>query len=80
MDILIFGFPAALLVIGLTLVVKQFVDSRFMPLVAVLFGIIIMVMGDWGNISFETFVQGIVVGLISCGLWDIGKKTIVGEK
>lgn len=79
-DILIYGFPAVVIIIGLTQIVKKFVDSRYMPLVAIVLGMLIMVLGDWKSIEAETFVQGIVLGLVSCGLWDVGKTTITGGK
>ena len=59
-------------VIGLTQVVKdtKFVDKRFIPAVAVLLGVALA----WflGN----SLVDGVVMGLMSTGLFSAGKQIV----
>lgn len=52
-------------------------DSQFMPLVALAFGLILTFVADITNLSSLSVLTGLAVGLSSSGLYDIGKKTIL---
>jgi hypothetical protein len=82
MDIIIYGFPAVAIVIGLTEVVKRiFGDKidRFVPFISVIIGILLAVVSSYQYFSAESVVRGVVVGLVACGLWDNTKKTLLGK-
>ena len=81
MDIntLIYGFPAVLIIIGLTQVAKQYIENRWMPILAILFGVILTSLVNYRAWTPEALVTGIVLGLVASGCWDMGKKTCLGK-
>lgn len=79
MDLLIYGFSAVAIVIGLTQVVKRFVPERFIPLLSIVFGVLLAVAGSWGYFSAGVIVKGIVIGLSASGLWDVSKKSVLNK-
>lgn len=58
--------------------VKGFIDTRFIPLVAVLIGVIlgIVVIG----LTVLGGLVGAIAGLASVGLYEVGKTTIAGAR
>lgn len=66
------------LVVGLTQLVKPFIsDSRFIPVVAVLFGIIMTVLaGDMIDVIGikAQIITGLVLGLSGVGLYSTGSN------
>ena len=78
-NILVYGFPAVLITIGLTQVAKKFIEDRWIPIVAILFGIGLVSISVWNYWTPEAIVKGIVVGLISCGSWSATKRTILNK-
>lgn len=79
LEILIYGFPAVLITIGLTQVVKNFVEKRWIPIVAILFGISLVSLSVWNYWTPEALVKGLVVGLIASGLWSGTKRTLLNK-
>lgn len=69
------------IVVGLTEVVKRIgVDGRWLPLVAILFGISANFLGKAIGVTVpELFLGGIMAGLMGCGLWETGKHTVAGR-
>ena len=64
------------IVIGLVEVLKRVVgiNTRLVPLVALLFGAG-LALGS-GGLSFESLLQGVVVGLTAAGLYSSAKTTL----
>ena len=69
------------IVIGLVEVFKQLgLSSRFAPLLAIVLGILAMGVEEVIGVQItNVIVQGLIVGLSACGLWDVGKKSILGK-
>lgn len=69
------------IVIGLTEVIKRAtgLEKRYIPLLAVILGIVLSFVGTYLGVISAPLISGIVAGLMSCGLWDLGKKTILGK-
>jgi len=69
------------LTVVLTQIVKKFkLPARFIPLAAIILGIaIFFVFISNGYTWQELLFLGVIAGLSACGLWDFGKKTIVGK-
>jgi len=74
-NILIYGFPAIAIVMGLTEVIKRLgLPTRFAPLVSIGLGIVVMILIP--NIEWkEGIVKGIFLGLVTSGLWSGFKAT-----
>lgn len=67
--------------IGLTEVAKRFdIDKRWLPVIAIFFGIGSNLIGQ---VIGETFTQavlgGIMIGLMSVGIWETSKHSILGK-
>ena len=79
LDILVYGIPAVLLVIGLTEVIKRIgLNSKYAPLVSIGWGIFLLILAP--AIAFkEAIVKGIFLGLVASGLWSSFKATILGK-
>jgi hypothetical protein len=75
-----FGVLSAL-IIGITQIIKDFnVPKRFIPLVAIALGILLNFLSQLvGYESQEIILYGIMAGLMSMGLWDTGKITLLGK-
>jgi len=61
--------------VGLVAIVKPVFDSKWAPIIAVCFGIMMATLipePDWK----EIILNGIVIGLSSCGLYSGGKAVI----
>jgi len=67
------------LTIGLVEVIKRIniIQERFLPAISLIMGSILYV--SLNGISVKTLIIGIAIGLSSSGLFDIGKKTILGK-
>ena len=64
---------AVAVITGLTEVVKRAgVSTRYIPLIAVVFGIIYAL--AFSGLEAESVVQGIIAGLTSVGLYRAGQK------
>lgn len=63
--------PGAL-VIGLVYVLRMMlnVDTKFLPGISILIGIVVMCAMNIGNITVETVLLGVSLGLVSSGVWD----------
>jgi hypothetical protein len=67
------------IVLGLTQVFKQFdFPKRFVPIFAIVMGILISFIATAGGVG-EQALSGIVVGLMSVGLYSGGKTVITGK-
>lgn len=69
------------LIIGLTEIIKRYVPSKFIPIVALFFGVVAGLVYIEGNIETKIFF-GIAMGLAAIGLFDIaqiGKNSNKGE-
>ena len=68
------------LTIGVIEILKGFeIPTRFIPLLAIVIGVIASVVSNIaGALTLDIFT-GIGIGLASCGLFDFGKKTIIGK-
>jgi hypothetical protein len=62
------------LVIALTSVAGLYIQSKFLPLVSLVIGVGIT-FGVIG-VSVETFISGLIFGLIASGSWDSGKAIV----
>jgi len=64
--------------IGLNEVIKRLgLETRFIPLTAVLIGCLLAFLSNL-TASYElTILQGLLIGLSSAGLFDLGRKTIL---
>ena len=84
-DIIIVGIPASLLLIALVQLAKKYILDRWIPLLAVLLGALVGVaaalidLHGGGYQILDYAIKGIVLGLTSAGLWDVGKKTILDK-
>ncbi len=58
--------------IGVSEVIKRAfrLDARFIPLVALVVGFILTLVGSLTDITTLTILTGLAVGLSSCGLFD----------
>lgn len=66
--------------IGIVEVAKQFgVDKRWCPIIALLSGVLLTVGLSLFETTFTTVVTGLTIGLSASGLYDIGKRTILGK-
>lgn len=69
------------LIVGITEVVKRIgLEARWLPLVAIVLGIF----GNFGGkvigaANLELVIGGLIAGLTACGLWDLGKKTVLNK-
>lgn len=61
------------IVVGLTQIVKRWIDSRWVPVTAIVFGIL----GAFLVVGFasDAVLSGIVIGLSAVGLYGTGKTT-----
>jgi len=68
------------LIIGLTEVFKRMgLTARFLPVVAMLLGLLCSYLGNVGGSSVANLFVGVAMGLSGCGLFDVAKTTIVGK-
>ena len=60
------------LTIGVVEVIKRAtgLEKRWLPLTALLVGLILTFTGGWANITSLSVLTGIAVGLSAAGLWD----------
>lgn len=77
MEILGGGILLAL-TIGIVEAIKRTgkIKSQYVPITAILVGILISGLINLDNLQWSVIITGIVAGLSSCGLWDLGSKTI----
>jgi len=79
MDLLnIYGVSAAVIVMALTQVLKQYIAERWWPLLALVLGIAVVVLADW-SIGYRYILKGLMIGLFAMGSFDTIKKTILGR-
>jgi hypothetical protein len=84
-DIIIIGIPASLLLIALVQLAKRYIVDRWIPLLSVILGALIGIasalidLQGGGYQILEYAIKGIVLGLTSAGLYDVGKKTILDK-
>lgn len=77
-EYLVYGIPAVALVMGLVKVFREVgLPSKFAPITSVVFGIILglVIALESGQSCIAGAIIGIMIGLSSCGLYDVGKKT-----
>lgn len=78
-EYLIYGIPAVALVMGLVKVFREVgLPSKFAPLASLVIGIILglTIASETGQSCSAGVVIGIMLGLSSCGLYDVGKKSL----
>jgi flagellar biosynthesis protein FliR len=76
---LIYGVPAVALVMGLVKVFREVgLPSKFAPITSVFIGVILglAIALETGQSYVAGVVIGIMIGLSSCGMYDIGKKAL----
>lgn len=79
MDLLnIYGVSAVVIVMALTQVLKQYIAKRWIPLLALILGIIVVALANW-SIGKEYILKGLLIGLSAMGSFDTIKKTILGR-
>ena len=78
-NIIFYGFPLVLIIMGLVQIAKKFVDARYTPVVAIVVGMILASLATYNYWTPESLFKGIVAGLVSSGLWDFGKKSLLGK-
>lgn len=77
-EYLVYGIPAVALVMGLVKALREVgLPSKFAPLTSVGIGIVfgLIIAFESGRPYIAGVVIGIMLGLSSCGLYDVGKKT-----
>lgn len=80
MDILIYGFSAIGIIIGLTQITKGFgLDSKYAPIASLVFGVGLGLLGNPTGTLMGNIVSGIVLGLAGCGIWSGTKATVLGQ-
>ena len=68
------------IVIGLTEAGKQLgLPKKYTPVLAVLLGVLFTIGLALFEITTQIVLTGVVIGLSACGLYDLGKKTILGK-
>ncbi len=78
-DIIFYGFPLVLIIMGLVQIAKKFVDARYTPIVAIIVGMILASLATYNYWTPESLFKGLVAGLVASGLWDFGKKTLLNK-
>ena len=73
-DILIAGIPAVALVMALSQVVKQYIASKFIPLISLVIGIALIALFQEG-FSIDIFITGLTVGIAANGAFSGVKAT-----
>lgn len=76
---LVYGFPAVAVVIALVKIARETgLPSKFAPAVSLSLGIVTGLVMAYQNSDpwLAGAVAGIMVGASSCGLYDLGKKSI----
>jgi hypothetical protein len=71
---------ALLSAIGVALVevVKRVgVQGRWLPIIAIVIGWIFAIVA--GGTLFQIFFGGLIIGLTSVGLWEVGRHSILGK-
>ena len=51
------------------------IPTAYIPFFSIVFGIAVVCFGTW-SLTVEGIITGIVIGAITSGLYDVGKKTI----
>ena len=65
---------------GVVQVVKKAgVENKWLPLVALFIGVFLTFLGGVTNVTSLSVLTGIAIGLSSCGLYDITKKSLLGK-
>jgi len=83
MELVLIGLPAAAVVAALVEVIKRTanLDTRWAPLVAIAFGVLLACMARLDDPSigtwFQTAMMGIMAGLSASGLYS-GQKSLRG--
>jgi len=68
------------LTIGLVEVVKKLgIGVKFLPLVAIVIGVVFAITSNISGEFVENVFQGFIIGLTSAGLFDVTKKTVLGK-
>jgi len=79
----IYGVSVVALTMALTQIVKQVLPKkleRFVPIIPLLIGILVVILSTL-EIGYNYILGGLVVGLLSMGIFDIDHKTIkIGNK
>ena len=70
------AFLVALTVALVELAKKIGVPTRFAPLLSVFVGVSLSMVPGFANWQSQLFT-GLVIGLTSAGLWDLGKQPVV---
>lgn len=74
----VYGIPAIALVIGLVKVAREVgLSSKYAPVASVGLGVVagVVMANQNGDPIIAGVVTGIAVGLMACGVYDVGKKT-----
>ena len=75
----VYGVPAVALVMGLVKVFREIgLPSKFAPIVSIGLGVIsgVTIAFEVGQPYSAGIVIGIMIGLSSCGIYDVGKKAL----
>ena len=75
MDINILGVGAVALTGLLTQATKQFVPKKFVPVVPLVIGVAVVLIGTF-SFGVDVILTGLVVGGLSMGAFDVVKKII----
>ena len=67
------------LIVGIVQIFKQFVDKRYLPLIAILLGVGGIFLLQLGGSIGTLILVGIGLGLSSVGLFEFGKSTLAGK-
>jgi len=86
-DVLIVGVPAVVVIIALIELLKVYgLATRWAPVVALGLGVIISVGNELVAIYplvepwYNALWVGLLLGLVACGLYDVGSKTVLNRK
>lgn len=79
-ELLSFGGLVAL-TIGVTEIGKRAgIPTRFAPIVALVVGFVLALIGNLTSITGLAILTGIAVGLAASGLFDVAKISVLGKK
>ncbi|MEM4270914.1 MAG: holin [Candidatus Pacearchaeota archaeon] len=66
------------IIIGLTEVIKRLgVATKWLPLIAIGLGVALAYGGTFLGVFSKPLFLGIVCGLSACGLYDVGKRSVL---
>lgn len=79
LDFTILGFSSVAIVLVLTQILKKYMPERFVPILPLIIGIIIVCLASW-DFGTDFILKGLLIGLVSMGGYDVLKEPVFGLK